>query len=120
MSNGKWKRAVLLLLTIAVVSCEVGMGAHGFGPHGMVTNAVVMSKHVDRGREESHYMVTTDKGTFECDNGFLVGTWNADEIYGSMEIGKAYDIRTKGNKVVGMMFQSYPYVLGVTLVSTNK
>lgn len=89
-------------------------GTGGFGPE-RTQNVVVKRLYVDSGTKESgsHYMVGTDKGVFEVDNGILLGMWNADEIYAQMEQGKSYTIRTKGNRVVGFMFQYYPYIVEV-------
>lgn len=64
-------------------------------------------------------MVATDQGVFEVQNGYMLGMWNADEVYGRMIPGKTYNITTKGNKVVGMFFQEYPYIIQATEIS-NK
>jgi hypothetical protein len=91
------------------------MGIGGFGPEKSISHATVISKHVDIQKSSdstsSHYMVATNMGTFEVDNGFLLGIWNSDEIYGGLEIGKTYTFTTKGEKVVGMFFQYYPYII---------
>jgi outer membrane phospholipase A len=77
----------------------------------------VISKHVDIQKSSdsssSHYMVATNMGIFEVDNGIMLDVWNSDEIYGALEVGKTYTITTKGERVVGMFFQSYPYVIKV-------
>ena len=62
---------------------------------------------------ESHYMVGTDKGVFEVDNGLFLGVWNADELYSKLIVGHRYNITTKGNKVVNMFLQEYPYIVAV-------
>lgn len=103
------------LICISQVSCGVG----GFGPQG-TTTAKVLSKHVDASKESSHYMVTTDAGTFEVGNGVLLGVWNADEIYGSLAVGETYTFTTKGKKWVNMWMQEYPYVTDATKVAGSR
>ena len=62
-------------------------------------------------------MLTTDKGTFKVNNGLLIWTWNEDEIYGQIEVGKTYEFTTKGNRVVFLcILQYYPYITNVKLV----
>jgi hypothetical protein len=100
----------LALLIIVPVCAKFGIGAGGFGPRNQVT-AVVVSKHVDSGKESSSYMVSTDKGTFEVDNGLLLWTFNADEIYGSIQVGHKYRFTTEGKKTVNFLFQIYPYII---------
>jgi hypothetical protein len=91
------------------------MGTHGFGPTNTVTVTVVKT-YVDTSTGEngdSHYMVATNKGVFECNNGWWLGVWNCDEIFGQLAQGKTYTIKTKGNKVVNFFMQEYPYILSV-------
>ena len=121
-SGGGWlfvRWLLVLLIVILVGTCLVrcSIGTGGWGPYGSVSAATITSKHVDAGKEESNYMVNTDKGTFEVDNGLLLSLWNADDVYGSMVVGKTYNLRTKGNRVVGMFFQSYPYIISATEVA---
>jgi len=74
-------------------------------------SVTVTDKHIDHSTDDgSHYMVTTDKGVFEVDNGPFIDVWNADEIYGNLHIGKKYNIKTKGIKAVNMFAQWYPYI----------
>jgi hypothetical protein len=88
-------------------------GTGGFGPIRTET-VTVESKHVDLSgggdKHVSHYMVTTDRGTYEVANGWLLSTWNGDEIYGHLRDGRRYELTTKGNRVVGFFFQQYPYI----------
>ncbi len=101
---------LFLALLIGIPSCNGILGVGGCGPTNVVVNATIESKHVDSG-EVSSYMITTNKGTFEVDNGIFLGVWNADEIYGSMNVGKKYTITTKGNKYVNFFMQEYPYIV---------
>lgn len=97
---------ILVVLISGGCACDVG----GMGPTNHVTGTV-LSKHFDSTKDGSNFMVTTDNGTFEVDNGFLLDTWNADELYGSIVIGKKYSFTTKGNKHVNFWMQSYPYIV---------
>lgn len=110
---------IVALCLIGSCSAEIFMGVGIFGPTRNQTVKVV-SKHVDTtSNHGSHYMVTTDKGTYEVDNGFILGVWNADELYGRLNENMTYDIRARGNRVVNMFIQGYPYITDVKLVNTN-
>lgn len=98
-------------LCLIPVGCSYRYGVDGFGP--VVTQTATVERlYVDNGGS-SHYMVGTDKGVFEVSNGWLLGLWNADELYAKLEAGETYTITTKGNKVVGWFFQQYPYIIEV-------
>jgi hypothetical protein len=108
---------VLICLVISVVGgCNMFLGVGAFGPTRQ-WEVTVQRAYVDYSgsgdNKESHYMVATDKGMFEVDNGWMLGVWNADELYGKMVPGKKYHITTEGNKVVGMFYQEYPYITAV-------
>lgn len=112
---------VLLIIFIAfggVVSCRgcAGDGSWSFGEDPHEIEAIVQNKHVDISGGESsstHYMVTTDKGTFEIDNGWIMGIWNADELYGQLEQGKAYKLTVRGDTTTAWWTQTYPYIIEV-------
>lgn len=74
-------------------------------------DVTIKDKHIDHSQDQSYYMVTTDKGVFEVDNGPFINVWNADEIYGNLTIGKKYHIRTKGMKSVDLFTQWFPYIV---------
>jgi hypothetical protein len=104
-----------VLITIVVIAlciipgCWIGAG--GWGPVNTV-DATVNRLYVDAaGESGSSYMVGTDKGVFEVDNGFLLGLWNADELYAQLQPGKTYRFTTKGNKRTNFFFQYYPYIV---------
>lgn len=111
---------VIVFLGILFMAFSVGMKTGGMGPSNTVI-VTVDGKHVDTSStgksSSSHYMVNTDKGVFEVDNGMMLGVWNADEIYGSLKIGKTYSIVTKGEKIVTWYAQEYPYIVSVREVS---
>lgn len=110
------KAPIILLIVVAAaliaapIGCSAAIGIDGFGPTRTFTTKIV-SKHVYAHEHGTSYMVTTDAGTFEVENGFLLGLWNADELYGGLGVSETYRITTKGNKFVGVFFQEYPYVI---------
>ncbi len=104
---------ILAITVLGPIGCAGCRGAGGFGPTKTVSNVTVIDKHVDRSNDSSHYMVTTDKGVFEVDNGILLGIWNSDEVFGSIEKGKVYNFITEGNKNTNFLFQDYPYITSV-------
>lgn len=104
----------ILLIAIVLGSCVAGpvLGVDGYGPINTYSVTVV-SKHIDAQKDSSSYMVNTNIGTFEVDNGMLLGVWNADEIYGSILVDHEYCFTAKGNRVTNFWMQQYPYVLKV-------
>lgn len=116
------KTIVVLVIVLFVALFAIGpiLGTGGFGPENTV-QATVTRCYVDVSgsgdHSESHYMVSTDKGIFEVNNGIFLGVWNADELYGSLIPGKTYIFTTKGRKVVNFFFQEYPYIIAAREVS---
>jgi hypothetical protein len=107
---------MVLVVLIVVGGCNVFIGAGGWGP--TISREVTVTRtYVDYSgsgdNKESHYMVATDEGVFEVGNGILLGLWNADELYGKIQGGKRYRLTTKGNRVVGMFWQEFPYIVQV-------
>lgn len=111
---------VELLTVVAIVGILVGIvggfggcfGVGGCGPSGSVAQAKVTRLWVDNsGERGSAYMVATDKGVFEVDNGLLLGMWNADELYGKLQAGHVYSFQTKGRKIENLFMQEYPRIV---------
>ncbi len=106
----------LVLATLFPISYRIAKGAGSFGPT-RSEEITVTRLYVDysggKKSQSSHYMVGTDKGVFEVDNGILLGLWNADELYAKLKEGQRYRVTTEGNKVVGFWLQSYPYITAV-------
>lgn len=111
---------LVLFLFGTVVGCRAcaGDGSWGFGESQRTLDVTVLSKHVDISgsgdSRASHYMVTTDHGTFEINNGWIMGVWNADELYGQLESNKKYRITVQGSTTTAFWTQTYPYVTRVT------
>ena len=104
--------AAIALAIIAPVIIYVFGGGGSFGPT-KVQEVMVQRLYVDRSSDSSHYMVGTDKGVFEVENGAFLGVWNADELYSTLREGKKYRITTEGNKIVNFIMQEYPYITAV-------
>jgi hypothetical protein len=106
---------LFVIIIMTVVSMPLWLGVRGFGP--IKTEVVTIERtYVDysgstKGGPESHYMVVTNKGIFEVDNGWILGMWNADEVYGKIIPKYTYQITTKGNRVVNFLYQEYPYII---------
>lgn len=106
--------ALIGIMLVTMSTCALGVG--GFGP--TETQTVTVNKtYIDMsGTKEStssHYIVSTDKGSFEVDNGILLGVWNADDIYGKIVTGKTYKITTKGKRYQNFFIQEFPYIIKV-------
>lgn len=124
----EWKReevvplcisCFLIICFIMVTFSSVILGIDGYGPYKNISDITIISKHIDSGKK-SHYMVTTNQGTFEVGNGYFLGVWNSDEIYGNLKENKNYDIRIKGNKIINFFFQEYPYIIEAKEVKQNE
>jgi len=108
---------IALLLLLFSCAAIVGFNywldvTHGTGGQGPVRqySVLVVEKHIDAQKDSSSYMVTTDVGVFEVDNGPLVDVWNADVIYGNILVGNRYCLTAKGNTVTTWYMQQYPYI----------
>lgn len=108
---------IVLTFVLVIGSCSshIILGVGAFGPKN--TEIITITRcYVDISgsgkKSQSHYMVGTDKGTFEVNNGLMLGVWNADDIYSKLREGKRYEITTKGNRVVNIFMQEYPYIIG--------
>jgi hypothetical protein len=114
--------ALFILALLFFISIPILLGTNGFGPTN-IHEVTVNRLYVDYsgGKEKSsHYMVGTNKGVFEVNNGLILFMWNADELYSTLKEGKRYSITTKGNKVVNIFFQEYPYIIAVRPIEENK
>lgn len=82
------------------------------------TETVVEKKFVDFSKESgSHYLLVTDKGTFEVDRPILDTfnqSRNPDTVYGNITEGKKYILHHYGFRIDWMY--EYPFVVDVTLV----
>jgi len=107
---------ILVFATVAFMGVSpILFGTGGFGPERVVT-VTVERLYVDHNGHNSSYMVGTDEGVFEVDNGWMLGIYNADEVYSSLKEGHTYRVVTKGNKVVNPWIQEYPYIVDVSQV----
>lgn len=116
MKTGIIATVLLALLFAAFAGFNSLIGVGGWGPDKTQTITITRC-YVDVSgsgdSRESHYMVGSDKGTFEVDNGLMLGVWNADDIYAKMREGRTYEVQTKGNRVVNFFMQEYPYIVAV-------
>lgn len=105
---------VAIMLSVAGVIDSVNwfFGVKGFGPE--KTEQITVQRLFVDNNKSSHYMVSTDKGVFEIDNFLYPRTiFNADELYGRLEVGKTYQVVVKGNKMLNLFFQQYPYIVEI-------
>lgn len=121
-SDDPWVTLIGSSIVLIILACFLCrgcvLGTGGWGPENDLT-VQVQRLYVDAG-EASSYMVGTDKGVFEVDNGWMLGVWNADEIYSRLEVGRRYEITTKGNRVVAWYSQSYPYIVRVRALQVEQ
>jgi len=103
-----------------VIPSIIGIG--GFGPT-EILDVTVSRAYVDVGgtkdNPESYYVVVTDKGSFEVDNGILLGIWNADDLFGQLKEGQKYRITTKGKRYQNWFMQELPYIIKVESIKGN-
>jgi hypothetical protein len=109
------KKVVIILSLVFIMGCGPNMAAFD---EAQSVDATVTNKYVDMSGNkedgiESHYMVGTDKGVFEVNNSLFMNIWNADELYNKLVVGKKYTITYKGQRVVNLVMQYYPYIVEV-------
>ena len=107
--------AIIAILAVSIGGVMGGCSGKGFvtfpfGPENSLT-VTVKRLYVDYDGEFRSYMVGTDNGVFEVDNSAMLGIYNADETYSSLEEGKTYYIITKGEQVTNMFLQKYPVII---------
>lgn len=119
MRSNDYTSIVVVLIAIAFVALTTTtmfIGIGGWGPTN-TADVTIIRTYVDVRKSgdniQSHYMVSTDQGIFEIDNGILLGLWNADGLYGKLKPGVIYHITTKGRKIVNILIQEYPYIVRV-------
>jgi hypothetical protein len=113
----------LFALMVLWFGLKVALGIGGFGPtneHTVTVQRLYVDYSGSGDSQSSHYMVGTDNGVYEVDNGILLGLWNADELYSRLHEGKTYEITTKGNRVVNILYQKYPYIVAVKELPANN
>jgi prepilin-type N-terminal cleavage/methylation domain-containing protein len=113
---------VIIGLVVAIAMPLIASIVHGVGSLGPTRRQIVTveSAHVDVKEGGSHYMVGTDAGVFELENGFFLGIYNADELYAKLKKGGRYAITTKGNKAIGFWMQEYPYIVSIEEMPSSK
>lgn len=105
--------AILAILAALILTQLGGCGTGGLGEKAFHKDVLIQRLYVDGNKEDSHYMVGTDKGVFEVDNGPMLGIWNADKLYSQLVVGKRYNLTTKGKEYVNWFMQEYPYIIAV-------
>jgi len=121
---------LLVIITIACIGLVIVasllvypmLGMFPFGPKSSV-EVTVERLYVDysggKDSGESSYMVGTDKGVFEVNNSIINGIYNCDEIYSGIKVDQKYVFNIRGNKVTNILFQEYPYIIGVKPIDEN-
>lgn len=102
-----------MIFVVAILAIITGInyvtGTVGFGPE-RDEQITVQRLYVDR----HAYMVGTDKGVYEVQNFVLpIQIFNSDELYSKLEVGKTYNVTVKGNKVLNLFMQEYPYIITI-------
>jgi hypothetical protein len=103
--------AIALLIGI-FFGLPYSLDLYPFGPQSTET-IKIERLYIDVSGKSSNYMIGTDKGVFEMDNSFILGIYNIDELYAKLEVGKAYEAKVKGKKLLNFLFQTYPHITEV-------
>ena len=102
----------LVLLVGIFFGLPYGLGLYPFGPQS--TDTITIERlYIDASGKSSNYMIGTDKGVFEMDNSWILGIYNIDELYAKLEVGKTYEAKVKGKKLLNFLFQTYPHITEV-------
>ena len=103
---------VIVTMVGSMILIDYSYGVSGFGPED--TRQVTINRLYVDGGKSSHYMVGTDKGVYEISNHLIpIQIFNCDELYSKLEVGKAYTVKVKGNKVTNWFMQQYPYIIEI-------
>lgn len=70
------------------------------------------------GKTKSKYLIFTDHETFENTDTILFGKFNSSDLYGSIEIGKTYEMTVVGWRVP--FLSMYRNVIKVQLINPNS
>ena len=102
-----------MIFVVAILAIITGInyvaGTDGFGPE-RDEQITVQRLYVDK----HDYMVGTDKGVYEVQNFVIpIQIFNSDELYSKLEVGKTYNVTIKGNKVLNLFMQEYPYIITI-------
>lgn len=106
----------VILISVFVLFGNPILGLYPFGPkRSLVIKVERLYVDYSGGKDtpNSHYMVGTDQGVFECGNSWWLGIWNSDEIYSSLKQGESYRIDVKGRKMLNMIVQKFPGIIAV-------
>ena len=103
--------AIALLIGI-FFGLPYSLDLYPFGPQSTET-IKIERLYIDVSGKSSDYMIGTDKGVFEMDNSFILGIYNIDELYAKLEVGKTYEAKVKGKKLLNFLFQAYPHITEV-------
>lgn len=108
--------SILAAIVAALVARKPVAGFGAWGQRRTIT-ATVRKTWVDVQWGFSHYLVATDLGVFEIANNRRAGVRNADELFGSLEPGKAYTLVVRGNTVTNALATYYPLIVSAQPVT---
>ena len=63
-------------------------------------------------KEDSYYLVFTDKGTLKLEDDFFRGNFESSDMYGKLKIDSTYIIKTSGIRIG--FFSMYPNIINVS------
>src|SRR5690242_10075888 len=101
------------ILAVAVLGLA-GAGIYGLyeavNPTKDVT-VTVTDKVVKNSKNDSTYLIFTDKGVFEDSDTLINGKWNSSDFYNELKVGKTYTLHVRG--IRNHVLSWYPNILTV-------
>ena len=101
------------ILAVAVVGV-LGAGVYGLyeavNPTKDVT-VTVTDKVVKNSKNDSTYLIFTDKGVYEDSDSMINGKWNSSDLYNELKVGKTYTLHVRG--IRNHVLSWYPNILTV-------
>ena len=73
--------------------------------------ATVTDKVVKNSKNDSTYLIFTNKGVFEDSDTMINGKWNSSDIYNELKVGKTYTLHVRG--IRNHVLPWYPNILTV-------
>lgn len=71
----------------------------------------VTDKVVKNSKNDSTYLIFTNKGVFEDSDSLVNGKWNSSDLYNELKVGKSYTLHVRG--IRNHVLSWYPNILTV-------
>lgn len=99
-----------VVVALGLVSVGIYGAYEAVNPTKDVT-VTVTDKVVKNSKNDSTYLIFTDKGVFEDSDSLINGKWNSSDLYNELKVGKTYTLHVRG--IRNHVLSWYPNILTV-------